>query len=149
MILKPKDSTYLLPAADNTADIFAHIAAYNEADFYETDNTGVTPNEIKQSLFFIDRIETAVPRQNDRTRFNGFLFVGIPSDFGTDVDNLQGQFENIIKELLSKGFIDALYNYVACDYQFEINSLRPLYNTIKYTKATNCTGVEINYSIWL
>jgi len=152
-ILKPKDETYVLPAIADPSDLFAYIAEFNGFDYYETDLTGVTPNEIKQNWFFIDRIDAATPILADgQMKFDGVLFIGTPSNIATDVNAStfdDGQFENIIKELLNYPFANELKNYIACDFKITINNLKPLYNSVKYTKATDCSGVEVNYSIWI
>lgn len=151
--LKPKDETYVLPAIADPSDLFAYIAAYNDYPYYETDTTGVTPNEIPQGIFFIDRIDLAEPlRSEDRMRYTGVLFIGGPSEISVDTNSSTfnvGQFRNIVKHFLSKDFANDFTNYINCDFQILINSLRPLYNSVKYTKATNCTGVEIFYQIWI
>lgn len=152
-ILKPKDGTYLLPAIADPSDLWAYIAEYNGFQYYETDTTGVTPNEILPNWFFIDKIDLATPVEaRSRMQYTGVLFIGVPSEIGTDTNGATfdaGQFENIVKKLLNLEFANELTNYVACDFQITINSLRPLYNSVKYTKATNCTGVEVYYSIWI
>jgi hypothetical protein len=152
-ILKPKDNTYVLPAIADPSDLFKYIAEFNDFQYYETDNTGVTPNEIKQQTFFIDRIDLFAPLFNeDRARYDGVLFIGEPSNIGTDTNEATfdaGQFGDIVKELLNLPFAKELKNYIACDFQISINSLRPLYNSVKYTKSTNCTGVEVYYTIWI
>lgn len=152
-ILKPKDNTYQLPTIADPSDLFAYVAEFNEFSYYETDNTGVTPNEIAQNWFFIDRLDLATPSiGEDRMRFDGVLFIGQPADISTDTNAStfnDGQFVDIVKELLNLDFAKELRNYIACDFQFNINNMRPLYNSVKYTKATNCTGVEVSYSIWI
>lgn len=152
-ILKPKDETYALPTIADPSDLWAHIAEFNGFQYYETDVTGVTPNEILPSWFFIDKIELATPVEaRSRMQFTGVLFIGTPSEISIDVNGStfsDGQFTDIVKKLLNLNFANELNNYVACDFQITINSLRPLYNSVKYTKATNCTGVEVYYSIWI
>jgi hypothetical protein len=152
-ILKPKDETYVLPSIADPSDLFAYIAEYNEVQYYETDTTGVTPNEILPEIGFINRIDIFTPLfLDDMGKFDGVLFIGTPSDIGTDTNASTfdaGQFENIVKQLLNAEFARDFKNYIACDFQIAINSMRPLYNSVKYTKATNCTGVEIYYSIWI
>lgn len=152
-ILKPKDETYIPPTITDPSDLWAYIAAYNSFQYYETDTTGVTPNEILPNWFFIDKIDLATPVEaRSRMQFTGVLFIGMPSDIATDTNAStfnDGQFTNIVKALLNLDFANELTNYVACDFQININSLRPLYNSVKYTKATNCTGVEVYYSIWI
>lgn len=154
IILKPKDDTYILP--DNIADpsdLFKYIAEYNGAQYYETDITGYTPNDLKPDMFFADRIDQFAPVLNeDRSIFTGSLFIGVPVDIGIDVNASTftgGQFENIVKQMLNKAFATALRNYIACDFQFSILTMRPLYNSVKYTKTINCSGVEINYQMWI
>jgi hypothetical protein len=150
-ILKPKDNTYQLPAIADPSDLFKYIAEYNGFQYYETDSTGVTPNEVADALFFIDRIDVATPLENNsRMRFDGVMFIGKPADIGTDVNAStynDGQFINIIKDLLNLDFAKELSFYIACDFETIINNLRPLYNSVRYTKATSCTGVEVNYTI--
>jgi len=152
-ILKPKDETYILPTIADPSDLFAYIAEFNDFQYYETDPTGVTPNEIKPAWFFIDRLDSGTPlRGEGRMRFDGVLFIGVPAEIGTDTNaatSNNGQFTDIVKKLLNLAFAIELQNYIACDFQISINSLRPLYNSVKYTKATSCTGVEVNYSIWI
>lgn len=152
-ILKPKDNTYILPTIADPSDLWAYIAEFNGFQYYETDTTGVTPNEILPGWFFIDRIDQATPVEaRSRMQFTGVLFIGIPSDIGTDTNAStfnDGQFTDIVKKLLNLDFANELNNYVACDFQITINTLRPLYNSVKYTKATNCTGVEIAYTLWI
>ena len=153
MILKPKDGSYILPAIETPDDLFKYIAGFNEFDFYETDLEGVIPNEIAQNYFFANRIDlawTQFPLQE--IKYDGYLFVGVPSNpaediNGSDYDN--GQFQNIVKDLLTKDFIWQLQLYIKCDFKIQITNLRPLYNSNKYTKSTNTTGVEIFYSIWI
>lgn len=151
--LKPKDSTYDLPAINDPADLFKYIAEYNSFQYYETDNTGVTPNEIKPAYGFIDRIDQFAPLLNeDRGLFTGVLFIGMPANIGTDVNEATynaGQFVDIVKPLLNKEFATELARYISCDFQITINSLRPLYNSVKYSKSTNMTGVEVAYQIWI
>ena len=149
MILKPKDLDWLLPAITDANDFLKYIASFNEFPFFETDVNGVVINEIPFGYFFVDRLDLVTPTfiNNKEFKYDGFLFIGIPSESGEDVDN--AQFKNIIKELVSKSFVSTLRSYLVCDYQFQINNIRPLYNSNKYTKATNTTGVEINYSIWI
>lgn len=153
-ILKPKDNTYTIPpSVSDPSELFAYIAEYNDFQYFDADNTGVTPNGINYNTFFVNVPTQGIPLfGEDRMRFDGVLFVGQPADIGTDVnvstwDN--GQFENIVKELLNLEFLIDLKNYIACDYEIIINNARPLYNSVKYTKAVNSTGVEINYSIWI
>jgi hypothetical protein len=152
-ILKPKDGTYILPAIADPSDLWAYIAAYNGFQYYETDLTGVTPNEILPNWFFIDRIDLAQPVEaRARMKYDGVLFIGVPSDIGTDTNGATfdaGQFTDIVKKLLNLDFANELSRYVNCDFEISINSLRPLYNSVKYTKATNCTGVEVYYTIWI
>lgn len=152
-ILKPKDGTYVLPVIADPSDLWAYIAQFNGFQYYETDNTGVTPNEILPKTFFIDRIDVFAPLFNeDRGRYDGVLFIGEPANIGTDTNEATydvGQFKDIVKELLNLDFAKELKNYIACDFQITINSLRPLYNSVKYTKTTNCTGVEVYYSVWI
>lgn len=152
-ILKPKDNTYVLPPIADPSDLWAYVAQYNDFQYYETDNTGVTPNEIKPATFFIDRIDLFAPLFNeDRARYDGVLFIGEPVPINIDTNESTynaGQFNDIVKELLNLPFAQELKNYIACDFQITINSLRPLYNSVKYTKSTNCTGVEVYYSIWI
>lgn len=152
-ILKPKDETYTLPTIADPSDLFKYIAEYNSFQYFDTDNTGVTQNEILPSLFFINRPDLGTPLVGEnRMRFDGVLFVGQPADIGTDTNastSDNGQFVNIVKDLLNLAFANELRFYIVCDFQMTINNMRPLYNSIKYTKATNCTGVEINYSIWI
>jgi hypothetical protein len=152
-ILKPKDNTYQLPAIADPSDLFKYIAEYNGFQYYDTDSTGVTPNELADALFFINRIDVATPIENNsRMRFDGVMFIGQPADIGTDVNAStynDGQFINIVKELLNLDFAKELRFYIACDFEITINNLRPLYNSVRYTKATSCTGVEVNYTIWI
>lgn len=152
-ILKPKDETYILPTIADPSDLWAYIAEFNSFQYYETDATGVTPNEIPPSWFFINKIDQATPVEaRSRMQFSCVLFIGVPSDIATDVNTstfADGQFIDIVKKLLNLDFANELNNYVACDFQITINTLRPLYNSVKYTKATNCTGVEIAYTIWI
>lgn len=152
-ILKPKDETYILPAIADPSDLWAYIAAYNDFQYYDTDPTGVTPNEIKYATGFINRIDLFAPLiGEDRARFDGVLFIGQPSEINIDTNESTftgGQFKDIVKALLNMPFAVELRNYIACDYQIIINSLRPLYNSVKYTKTTNCTGVEVYYQIWI
>lgn len=153
-ILKPKDITYSLPLnASDPSELFAYIAEYNDFQYFDADNTGVTPNEINPETFFVNVPTQAIPDFNRfLMRFDGVLFVGQPADIGTDVNAStwnNGQFENIVKELLNLNFAQDLKNYIACDFEININNMRPLYNSVKYTKAVNSTGVEINYSIWI
>lgn len=153
MILKPKDETYVLPTISDPSDLWAYIAEFNGFQYYETDPTGVTPNEILPNWFFIDKIDTASPVDGrSRMKYDGVLFIGVPSDIAIDTNTStfdDGQFTNIVKLLLNLPFANELFGYVACDFEITINSLRPLYNSVKYTKATNCTGVEVIYSIWI
>lgn len=153
IILKPKDLTYVLPAIADPSDLWAYIAGFNSFQYYETDLTGVTPNEVLPAVFFIDRIDLAAPVDGrSRMQYTGVLFIGTPSDIAEDTNTStfdDGQFVNIVKQLLNLEFSNELTNYVACDFQIIINSLRPLYNSVKYTKATNCTGVEVYYSLWI
>ena len=152
-ILKPKDGTYVLPAIADPSDLWAYIAAFNGFQYYETDLTGVTPNEILPNWFCIDRIDLATPVEaRSRMKFDGVLFIGVPSDIATDTNGSTfdvGQFTDIVKKLLNIDFANELFSYVACDFEIIINSLRPLYNSVKYAKATNCTGVEVYYSLWI
>ncbi len=152
-ILKPKDETYTLPTIADPSDLWAYIAEFNGFQYYETDTTGVTANELLPGWFFIDGIDSATPVEaRSRMQFTGVLFIGTPSDISTDTNAstfADGQFTDIVKKLLNLDFANELNNYVACDFQIIINSLRPLYNSVKYTKATNCTGVEVNYTIWI
>lgn len=152
-ILKPKDPTYILPAIADPADLFKYIAEYNDFQYYETDNTGVTPNEIKPAYGFINRIDQFAPVINeDRGLFTGVLFIGQPSEINIDTNDStfnEGQFEDIVKPLLNLEFAREFRNYIACDFQITINSLRPLYNSVKYSKSTNMTGVEVYYQLWI
>jgi hypothetical protein len=133
--------------------LWKYLAEYNGFQYYETDLTGVTPNEILPNWFFIDRIDTAGPVEGrSRMQYSGVLFVGVPSDISTDTNistSDNGQFVNIVKAVLNLEFANELINYIACDFQISITTLKPLYNSVKYTKSTNCTGVEISYSIWI
>lgn len=153
-ILKPKDNTYVLPPISDTSDLFKYIAQYNGFAFYDTDPTGVTHNEIPaEKYFFANVISLGALEVGDaRLRFDGTLFVAQPVDIGTDTNVSTfdvGQFEAIVKPILNHDFAMDLKNYISCDFQITITSLRPLYNSVKYTKATNCTGVEVFYSIWI
>lgn len=151
--LKPKDITYSLPAIADPSDLFKYIAEYNGLQYYDTDSTGVTHNEISDEVFFINRVDVGTPVElNSRMRFDGVLFIGRPADIGTDTSASTynaGQFNDIVKQLLNLSFAKELRDYTACDFETNINNLRPLYNSVKYTKATSCTGVEINYTIWI
>lgn len=146
MILRPKDSTWELPIINDANDIFKYIADFNGINYFETDLNGVIVNELGSDLFLIDRLDLISPNK-DYFKYDGVLFFGLASDFGNDVDKFQ--FDNIIKKLTSRGFIKQFELYIKCDYQFNINNIRPIYNSVKYTKTTNCTGIEINYSIWI
>lgn len=150
-ILKPKDNTFQLPEIADPSDLFKYIAEYNGFEYYDTDNTGVTHNEIAAALFFINRIDVGTPVENNaRMRFDGVLFIGQPADIGTDTSASTynaGQFNGIVKALLNLDFARELRFYVACGFETTINNLRPIYNSVRYTKATSCTGVEINYTI--
>lgn len=152
-ILKPKDGTYILPAIADTSDLFKYIAEYNGFQYYDTDSTGVTPNEIKPSWFFINRVDVFTPVESyGRARFDGVLFIGQPASLSVDVNSStfsNGQFVDIVKAMLNLPFAVELKNYVACDFEININNLRPLYNSVRYTKAEGCTGAEVNYSIWI
>jgi len=152
-ILKPKDGTYELPGIADPSDLFKYVAQYNNFQYYDTDPTGVTPNEILPQIGFINRIDLFAPLVNEnRGRFDGVLFIGRPSEINIDTSSSTftgGQFNDIVKDLLNLPFALELKNYIACDFQIIINSLRPLYNSVKYTKATNMTGVEVFYSIWI
>jgi hypothetical protein len=153
MILIPADTNFQYNAVDTSSDIFKAIAIYNSINFYETDLNGVVSNEIPNQYFFIDRIDLASPRINtNEIRYDGLLFIGKPSEHGTDVNNSTfdiGQYESIVKNLLTKSFIKTLELYVKCSFEIVINNVRPLYNSVKFTKSTNTTGVEISYSIWI
>jgi hypothetical protein len=155
MTLKPIDETFLPPQINDANDLFEYLAAYNGFSYYETDLNGVVPNEIAYALFMVNRIDLVTPINSTKeNRHDGFLFMAIPSEIGTDVNQSTfdaGQFENIIKDMISNSFINQLRNYVICgvNLQFTINNIRPLYNSVKYTKSTNTTGVEISYSLWI
>jgi len=153
MILIPADTNFQYNAVDTSSDIFKAIAIYNSINFYETDLNGVVSNEIPNQYFFIDRIDLASPRINtNEIRYDGLLFIGKPSEHGIDVNNSTfdiGQYESIVKNLLTKSFIKTLELYVKCSFEIVINNVRPLYNSVKFTKSTNTTGVEISYSIWI
>jgi len=156
MTLKPIDITFIPPSEMNDSnDLFKYLAGFNDFSFYETDLNGVVPNEIPYKLFMINRIELVVPNfTTQEHEYKGFLFVGIPSEHSTDVNEStfdEGQFESIIKDMISKAFINQMNNYFKCGFnlRFALTNLRPLYNSVKYTKATNTTGVEISYSLWI
>jgi hypothetical protein len=150
-ILKPKDGTYQLPAVADPSDVFRYIAEFNGFQYFDTDPTGVTHNEIAHNWFFINRADVGTPEAGGaRMRFDGVLFVGQPSDIGTETSastSNAGQFVDIVKPLLNLQFANALRFYAACDVEININNLRPLYNSVKYTKAGSCTGVEVAYTI--
>jgi hypothetical protein len=133
--------------------VFKYIAEFNGFQYFDTDPAGVTHNEIANACFFINRSDVGTPEEgNSRMRFDGVLFIGQPSDIGTDTSAStynSGQFVDIIKPLLNLEFANALRFYIACDFQININNIRPLYNSVKYTKAGNCTGVEVSYTIWI
>jgi hypothetical protein len=150
MTLKAIDETFDLPEINNANDLFNYLADYNDFKFYETDLNGVVPNEIPYGYFMVNKLDLISPvLSTQELKNDGFLFIGIPSEIGTDIDGSVGQFDNVIKDLISKSFLKLLPRYINCKYQFQINNVRPLYNTVKYTKATNCTGIEINYSLWI
>lgn len=155
MTLKPIDGTFLPPEIKDANDLFEYLATYNEFAYYETDLNGFVPNEIAYNIFMVNRIDLVVPiSATKENRHDGFLFIAIPSEVATEVNQSTfdaGQFENIIKDMISKAFINQMNNYALCgvNLQFVINSIRPLYNSVKYTKATNSTGVEISYSLWI
>lgn len=150
-ILKPKDQTYILPAVADPSDLFKYIAEFNGWQYFDTDPTGVTHNEVAADWFFINRVDVATPEAgNARMRFDGVLFIGKPADIGTDTSastSNSGQFADIVKPLLNLDFAKALRFYIACDFDVTINNMRPLYNSVKYTKAGGCTGVEVAYTI--
>lgn len=153
-ILKPKDLTYELPLnAADPSELFAYIAEFNGFQYFDADNTGVTPNEINYETFFVNVPGLGAPDfDRNEMRFDGVLFVGQPADIGTDVNAstwTNGQYQNIVKELLNLAFVSDFKNYISCEYRTIITNIRPLYNSVKYTKAVNSTGVEINYSIWI
>ena len=153
-MLKPKDETFILPTdAQDPSELFAYIAEFNGFEYFDADNTGVTWNEIAPATFFVNVPTLGAPLfQESRMRFDGVLFVGQPADIGTDTNAStwnNGQFENIVKELLNYGFLKAFANYINCDFEILINNARPLYNSVKYTKSVNSTGIEINYSLWI
>ena len=86
-VLKPKDNTYVLPTISDPSDLWAYIAAYNSFQYYETDTTGVTPNEILPNWFFIDKIDLATPVEaRARMKYDGVLFIGAPSDIAIDTN---------------------------------------------------------------
>ena len=150
MNLINRNANFLYPTVETPNDIFNYLAIINNVEFFETDLNGVVLNEIKQNYFFVNKLDLASPRVNTpEIKYDGFLFVGIPNDHGTDVDGQQGLYLNITEALMSKSFILKLKNLIACDFEVVFNNVRPLYNTTKYTKATNTTGVEISYSIWI
>ena len=153
-ILKPKDNTYTLPLnVSDPSGLFAYIAQYNGFQYFDADNSGVTVNEISPETFFVNVPSLGVPDFGaNEMRFDGVLFIGQPADIGTDVNASTwdgGQYQNIVAELLNLAFASEFKNYIACDFRVAINNMRPLYNSVKYTKAVNSTGVEINYSIWI
>lgn len=148
--LKPKDNTYILPVdAVEPSEIFQYIALYNEFQYYDTDPTGVNTNEII-NFYFANIISQATPILDQaKTQFTGVLFIGVPSGFNTDVNYSNGQYVSIIKDMITFDFIKQFINYIKCGYQFEVNNVRPIYNTVKYAKAIESTGIEINYTIWI
>lgn len=147
MILKPKDIDWELPALTDANDLFKYMADFNVMPFYETDLNGVINNEIPNAIFLVDKLDLVTPIKGEREfKYDGFLYLGVPSDAGEDVDN--AQFDNIIKDLISKTEIATLKSYF-CGYQYNLNTIRPLYNSNKYTKSTNTTGIEISYSVWI
>ena len=154
MILKPLDNTFEFPEAATPSGLFKYIAEFNGYMFFDTDITGYTPDEITQDYFFCNRIDLVTKRQNtSQFKYDGFLFVAVPTNIGQEVnassfDN--GQFTDVVEGLITKEFIRQLEKYFICsNIEMLINNLRPLYNSVKYTKATNCTGVEISYSLWI
>lgn len=147
MNLKPKDNLWYLPEINDANDLFKYIAEYNEIPFYETDLNGVVINEIPYGYFLIDRLDLITPNIQKEFKYDGFLFFGFTSENNEDVDN--SQFESIVKNMTSKIFINQLTRYISCDFRLQINNIRPIYNSNKYTKSTNSTGIEINYSIWI
>ena len=154
MILKPIDNTFVLPIINTPSDVFKYIAEFNGYNFFETDLTGYTPNDIPQDIFFCDKIDLVSPRKNtNEYKYDGILFIGVPVDIAQEVNDstfYAGQFKSIIEEMISKEFVKQIEKYFICNnIEISLNNIRPLYNSVKYTKATNCTGVEINYSIWI
>jgi len=150
MNLINRNTNYILPEIKTPKDIWQYIASFNNIEFYETDINGVVLNTIFQNFFFVDKLEVATPRINtNEIKYDGFLFIGIPNDHGIDVDGLAGLYANVVESLMAKNYINSLKNYIKCDYEVQFNNIKPLYNTTKYTKSTNTTGVEISYSIWI
>lgn len=150
MNLTIRNSTFVYPEIKTPKNIFEYIAKFNKFEFYETDINGVVLNSIFQNYFFVNKTELATPIQNENEfRYDGFLFVGIPNDHGTDVDGNDGLYQNVMQILLSKDYLVGLKNLISCDFKVIFNNIRPLYNTTKYTKSTNTTGIEISYSIWI
>lgn len=150
MNLINRNVNFVYPEIKTPKDLWQYIASFNDLEFYETDINGVVVNTIFQNYFFVDKLDLATPIQNQNEfKYDGFLFIGIPTDHGIDVDGNAGLFLNIVESLMAKDFLKQLRNLISCDYQIVFNNIRPLYNTTKYTKATNTTGIEISYSIWI
>lgn len=152
MILKPRDNTFALPSADAPGDLFKVIAEFNGFEYLETNSDGVAVNTIAQNYFFVDRIDTVTPQLDGRLKYDGVLFVAIPVDTSVEVNEATfnpGQYNDIIKPLISKLFYSTLLNYIKCDYAIVINSIKPLYNSTKHTRATVASGIEIAFSIWI
>lgn len=152
MILKPRDNTFALPSADAPGDLFKVIAEFNGLEYLTTNVDGAAVNTIAQNYFFVDRIDSVTPQPDGRLKYDGVLFVALPVDTSVEINAASfndGQYINIIKPLISKVFYNTFLNYVKCDYAIVINSIKPLYNSTKYTRATAASGVEITFSIWI
>lgn len=151
MNLVNRNDSFIYPEIINTpSDIFVYIALFNNFQYFETDLNGVVVNNILQNYFFVNKTELATPRKfTNEIQYNGFLYIGLPNDPGTDVDGEAGIFKNVVESMLSKSFLKQFQNLISCSFEVEFNNIRPLYNTNKYTLATITSGIEIQYTIWI
>lgn len=152
MTLKPRDNTFALPSANAPGDLFKVIAEFNGFEYLETNTDGAAINTIAQNYFFVDRIDSVTPQPDGRLKYDGVLFVALPVDTGVEINAAtfnDGQYIDIIKPLISKEFYISFRNYIICNNEIAINSIKPLYNSTKYTRATVASGIEISFSIWI
>ena len=147
--LKPKDETFILPNATAPDEVFSYIATFNSWQYFDVDSNGLNTNDVNGIYLANYLTQSSFDINRNQMLFNGLLFLGLPSGYSTDVNNENGQYQTITKDLMNKAFFDTFKKYIYCNFEVNLTSIKPLYNSVKYAKAIESTGVEISYQIWI
>ena len=154
-ILKPIDENYICPLATSPDDILRTLFDFNNIVYVETDIVGSQLQNVDPYSFFaVNRLLNFNPiasnNKYSQAVYNCVLTIAKPSNPALEVEtiNVSGQFDTITKELLKLEFINQLRAYFkCCDFEMNITSVTPFWNSNKVVPAINHTGIEINFNV--